>query len=179
MNPTVYRKFCGTNPMTGKLGGCELLIPEIVSYLFGNVKKVYLPFKQTQTLPHVLEQWGIPCKVGNDNVRDPDRCYIHKWQRYIMDGCEAIYFGTPTIVNDRPLFDGEVSRDWNKQKERNYVRRLCQMCKESGMKYILSGLGTGDISQQERCDDMGGASLLTFKAFDEFDDYLLVWRLET
>lgn len=178
MNPTTYRKFCGTIPMTGKLGGCELLIPEIVSYLFGNVKKVYLPFKQTLTLPHVLEQWGIACNVGNDDEREPDKCYTNL-PPTIMDGCEAIYFGTPTIVNDRPLFDGEVRHEWNKQKERDFVKRLCQMCKESGMKYILSGLGTGDITSGERCSDMGGARLLTFKAFEDFDDYLLLWRLET
>ena len=177
MNPDVYRSFTKLEPKSGRLGGCELLIPEIIATVVGHCKTMYLPFPQSGTLQEVLEAAQIEHHVGKDNERDPNECYT-KPSHTGIPLCDCAYFGTPTIVGGQVLFEGEVDYEWNKESERGYVKRLCAACEAAGMKLLMCGLGSGDISPEERAEDMGGGGIVAYKSFDEFEDWLLVRRLK-
>jgi hypothetical protein len=90
---------------------------------------------------------------------------------------DAIYFGTPTIVNNQPLFSDNVSDAWTKETERFFVRDLCKRVEAQRFKLIVSGLGSGDISPGERLEDMGGGKIVCYKDFGHFQDWVLMREL--
>jgi hypothetical protein len=171
MDPDFYRTTLDLAPLSGKMGGPELLIPEILSLFHGRCSRVYLPFPQTGTLAHELEKQGIGVHVGHDHILQP-----HESAPLPRD-CDGIYFGTPTIVDNAPLWKDEVPYSWTADQERSYVRSITQRSEDIGVSLIVSGLGLGDITLEERITDMGGAFLVCYKAFEGFADWLLAKEL--
>jgi hypothetical protein len=165
INVNGYLKSSGIKRMLEVEGGQELLLWEIIGALWG-LKKIYIPFLSSATLAWHLKRMGFDVWIPISNTRIPDK---------VPEGFEAVYFGTPTIVNDKPLFP--ESGWWNKNHERVYVRDLCREVKDKGYKRIVSGLGSGDISVDERLEDMGGGKIACFKDFGEFQDWVLVREL--
>lgn len=141
-------------------GGQELILPEILGLLVAQ-EIVWLPFpEQCVTLTLRL---GV------------------RW-RTSYEEASALYFGTPTIVDDKPLFQmphgGKGDQiEWNKEAERKVVRSLCYVAESAGLRCIISGLGSGDISVEERLEDMGGGEVVTMKKFDGFMDWVLCRKL--
>lgn len=141
-------------------GGQELILPEILG-LLESQEIVWLPFpEQCVTLTLRL---GV------------------RWRASYED-CSVLYFGTPTIVNDKPLFNipagGKSAQvTWTKSAERSVVRSLCYLAEQAGFRLIISGLGSGDISVEERLEDMEGGEVVTMKKFDGFTDWVLCRKL--
>jgi hypothetical protein len=142
-------------------GGQELILPEIMAALAG-VEVIWLPFYGDGVLADAIEEAGI---LVTSHRNDFD---------YTID-CEidAVYFGTPTIVNDTALFPDSVQGTWYKDRERKVVRTICGAAIDAGAKLILSGLGSGDISPEERLADMGGGKIICMKDFGDFKDWVL------
>jgi len=137
-------------------GGQELIYGEIIGSLQG-IKRIFLPFPN-DFLIGKLESVGIKV-VGYDGQP------------------QAVYFGTPTIVNDRNLFfaGGQI---WNKKQERKVVRAICKHAKDIGVKKIVCGLGSGDISVSERQADVKAGcgkvpKVICMKDFGEFKDWVM------
>lgn len=151
-------------------GGQELLLGEIIGALVG-YRSVCLP------LAH-LSGGGLL----RDMLLDLGHEVICDANGAAWEGADALYFGTPTIVNGRPLFpDGE--RDlWTKAGERAWVRGALRSAERSGIRRILCGLGSGDISLDERLAELGGAAtptqagaeVITMKRFTHFTDWLIL-----
>lgn len=140
-------------------GGQELILPEILALLELH-DIVWLPFpEQCVTLS---------LRLG-----------LH-W-RPLHDECSVLYFGTPTIVNDAPLFSlphgASEQQQWTKAAERKIVQSLCYVAEQAGLRLIISGLGSGDISPAERIEDMGGGEVVALKKFDGFTDWVLARKL--
>lgn len=159
-----YQRFTNYYSKNGRMGGQELILPEIIAALDG-VQKVYLPFLSSGTLAHELDRWGHQV-WSQENTP-------HAYERPtpILKG-GAMYFGTPTIVNGAPLFD-EVE-EWTKEKERRVVRSLVESARCLGYSRIVCGLGSGDISVEERTSDLGGGRVVAFKDFGDFQDWVLI-----
>jgi len=88
--------------------------------------------------------------------------------------CQVVYFGTPTIVNNKPLFPDTIFYgSLTKERERETVRTIVESAIARGMRLIISGLGSGDISVEERLEDMGGGEIVAMKKFDGFTDWVL------
>jgi len=91
---------------------------------------------------------------------------------------DAIYWGTPTIVDDKPLFPDSlepgVGHSWDKIRERATSTQLAKLAVEQKAKRIITGLGSGDISWKERLMDMGGGRIVSWKDFGDFEDWVLV-----
>lgn len=168
LNDFWYRSVAG---LGREEGGQELLLAEIISiFLENKIKIVWLPFNPHRMLKAELEKWHI--KVLDDECRTiyfPDCAF------------DAVYFGTPTIVNNKPLFpNGLYPADkWNKNNERWYARRIRNTAERTPQcKLIVSGLGSGDISVEERQIDMGSdAKVVCYKDFDTFQDWIIARRI--
>lgn len=94
---------------------------------------------------------------------------------------DALYFGTPTIVSNSILFEGQFNGNWTKAIERKVSRLLCKRAIKHGCKCIVSGLGEGDISINERLSDIEKESklstkIVSFKQFDNFIDIVIEAR---
>lgn len=149
--------------------GQSLILPEIIACLQDD-EAVWLPFFDAFTVA-VLEDLGHTI-YGMEGL---------------PDNATALYFGTPTIVDDKPLFPAQVSvtegaavgtvGKWDKETERNVVRALIQDAEHFDYRIIISGLGSGDISLSERIADMGGGKLVAYKNFGPFEDWLIVREL--
>lgn len=155
IDPARYLSALGIAP-AGQ-GGQELILGEIIG-LSRPGERFFIPFPEL-------------CPYLSARVQKGD------W-----DTSSILYFGTPTIVDDRPLFPvpahGESSRvTWTKKSERDMARYLCRLAQSMNYRLIISGLGSGDISTQERLEDMGGGEIVTFKKFDTFTDTVLVREL--
>lgn len=151
-----------------EVGGQELISDEIVA-LCG--KAVWLPYPTTGL------QLALQAS-GRETVLD------------LSSACDTVYFGTPTIVNDAPLFARGVPvyigfgrrpvwcpKEWTKETERLAVRALRTEADVHGLR-IVCGLGSGDISVDERLADIGGGNVAAYKAFvddegDEFEDWVI------
>jgi hypothetical protein len=137
------------------LGGQELIYAEIIGCLKG-CKKIYLPFPNNFLIKKLI-------KVEIKPVIKLDK------------ECDSIYFGTPTIVNNKNLFPNKEI--WTKQKERTAVQNFCKLAKNYKLKKIVCGLGSGDISINERKYDIykgcgKKAELVCMKLFNGFIDYV-------
>jgi hypothetical protein len=162
IDPTNYLTFSGISHDSTKKGGQELILFEILSIL-SRFKKIWVPFYSTGTLTKYLEEHNFIVSNSPHHLPAPV-------------GYEALYFGTPTILNDRELFK-DAGEGWNKELERKVVQTLVQESYRANYKMIVSGLGSGDISVEERLADMGGGRVACFKDFGTFQDWILVRRL--
>lgn len=150
-----YRRAAGV--VDGLLGGQELIYAEITGALAGS-RRVWLPFATSVVLLQALRQ--------NDMLIDRTGLLM-EWP----DGCDAIYFGTPTIVGDSNLFPALGT--WTKAQERETVRHLSAMAATRRAR-IVCGLGSGDVTLEERLEDVGaGAAVVCFKDFGEFQDWVI------
>jgi hypothetical protein len=165
IDPTIFRQSSGL--LLPREGGQELILHEICGAFLG-IERIWLPFP-TLTLQYHLDRLGHDLLLGYDFLQKATR----------MDG---VYFGTPTIVDDRALFplpqaernwENEMGALWCKQMERDTVRAICKHALKMGARRIVSGLGSGDISVAERLKDMGGGEIITYKKFDAFEDWIL------
>ncbi len=103
-------------------------------------------------------------------------------QRGISNPADAIYWGTPTVVDNKALFpDCLVASDsaekWTKDFERFSSRNWTKYAEMYGLSVIVTGMGTGDISVKERLQDMGGGHVVSHKIFDGFEDWVLMRKL--
>lgn len=146
-------------------GGQELILPEIMACL-ASVERLWLPFYGDGVLAAALENAKIECVSARDD-----------FDYSAPKGVDAVYFGTPTIVDNQALFPDSVEGVWYKERERTVVRRICKNAILGGVSMIVSGLGSGDIDTDERLADMGGGRIVAMKDFGEFKDWVLVRRL--
>lgn len=166
MSPELHQQFTGCRSTNGLRGGQELLLPEIMASLNG-CDSVWIPFYSSGTL--------VDCLLKSE------RAVYFDTDTPLLDcpkQVDALYFGTPTIVDDKPLFYDPQTIGWNKQKERETVRAFLQSATRNRCKRIIAGLGSGDISLEERLEDMDGGSVVCFKRFDSFSDWLIVKDLQ-
>jgi hypothetical protein len=148
-------------------GGQELIFPEILACLEPG-ESIYVPFDRSGFLTRKLQE-------ARFEVKSPREVIIPRYP-HVLPRADSIYFGTPTIVNGRPLFDID-SYEWNKTSERGWVRRICRMAEELKYKKIISGLGSGDISPEERIEDMGGGRIVAYKDFGTFQDWVIMRKI--
>lgn len=161
LNVKAYNDYMGYKPTL--MGGQELLLPEIVA-LLPDHEVIWIPFaKACKTLIAELAERGhIICTTP--------------WSAIPQQHCDAVYFGTPTIVDNKALFPESApipASRWNKALERIVVRDLVFIAQDIGCQRIISGLGSGDISVEERLEDMGGGTVVTMKRFEDFTDWVL------
>ena len=154
-----YLSIIGVGEIESK-GGQELIYAEIIGSM-QPMRTIYLPFPNSFLLQ----------KLALQKIKVVNR----------IEEADCLYFGTPTIVDGRPLFPAEGS--WNKQSERDYVREACLRAKQARVKRVIGGLGSGDISVEERQKDVlfgygSKPEVVCMKKFDDFTDWVLVADLE-
>lgn len=145
------------------------LLPEIIG-AFTYVCGVWLPF---------TESWCLASYLTSEiSYAEYD---IAEGVNSIPTGPQGVYLGTPTIVDGKALFlspsyaGGRSIRAWDAETERHVMRTICDAVAHRGYKRIVTGLGSGDISVEERKEDMGeGAKVVAFKDFGDFQDWVLV-----
>jgi len=142
-------------------GGQSLILPDILACL-KDIKHIFIPFN---------------CPALEDELAS-----VGVWICPTIEDATAVYWGTPTIVDDKVLFPSclhaEDSVDsWDKKIERSWSRGLTSAAEKHGLKRIITGLGTGDISVKERLADMGGGRVVSWKNFGDFEDWVLVRNL--
>ena len=149
-------------------GGQHLILYEVMA-LLAPFDRIWLPFPVScKALRAALGMFGTHVSEG--------------WQLDMpLPQCGAMYFGTPTIVDGQPLFVEDAGVIHTKDIERHTVRQLCSdyVVEASGLQRIVCGLGLGDITVDERLDDVGkGAEVVTMKKFDEFTDWIIAREIE-
>lgn len=168
-------------------GGQLLLLGEIAGALEG-CSRVFLPFP-TAPLEAALVRAGFGVSLGSaipssSSTEEAANAYVKQLVEAGKDlKCDGLYFGTPTIVEGKSLFP--TSEPWTKEKERKVVQALCFWAGTVNYRVIVSGLGSGDISLEERCYDQDGGrrrgvqgtTMVAYKDFGEFRDWVLVRRL--
>ena len=159
MNNDLYYKALGYDPDSVKeLGGQELILVDIMACLRG-CETIYIPYN----CPSLEEACG---EQGIHMVTDEEPF-------------DAIYWGTPTIVNNRALFikcldDPATAHKWTVDRERHCSTLLRALAEDRRAKRIITGLGSGDITLKMRLDDMGGGRVVSYKQFGPFQDWVLV-----
>lgn len=161
MNNLLYYIALGVDPATAvNKGGQELILADIMACLEG-CSSIYIPYN-CPALEEACLKRGIRLCNGDEY-----------W--------ETIYWGTPTIVNDKVLFPEcllDPQGNWSKRTEREASQRLTKLAEfNRECKRIITGLGSGDISLDERTEDMGGGHVVSFKDFGEFQDWIIVRNL--
>lgn len=136
----------------------ELIAPDIFA-LLQEGDKVWVPFRGF--LFYYLKDRGF-CVLDDEMDSPPSVDF------------DVLYFGTPTIVNDRPLFPVLWEKGWNRKRELQVVHSLCETAIERGCKKIISGLGSGDILLDERILAMGGGTVVSWKKFVGFEDWIIL-----
>lgn len=160
INDDCYRKalgYVGEFPQ----GGQELIMPEIIA-LFAThaIKSLWLPFS-IGPLKGCAERMRIAVATGRNRVP-------HSF--------DALYFGTPTIVDGKALFPDSDPHEWNVGKEAAIARDLCSMANRTKeCRLIISGLGSGDVSAEARVDCMkldgwSRPRMVAWKLFSGFED---------
>lgn len=162
----------------GAGGGCQALILHDIAACFDEPSLViWVPFYCDGLLVHHLES------IGHTVIHDAD-VDMFMPDHFPHMPIDGLYFGTPTIVNNEPLFPTSVrpfvDRMWTASYERATVRAIVTHATLCGATCIVSGLGSGDISVEQRQMDMGGwdVQIACIKAFRGFTDYVLVRRTE-
>lgn len=171
---TEYTRSTRVTPYNGVGGGQELILHEIMG-LIPPRSYVWLPFYSSGTLAEALMARGDIVLTDHEKVMRPPTARGFAYQ--------ALYFGTPTIVHDRPLFHDPVieasGMEWHAGFERNVVRAYVREAVNNVCcRIIVSGLGSGDISVAQRIADMGdGAKVVAYKDFGTFEDWVIARRL--
>ena len=169
MNPKLFLKV--SNVEQSNECGQELILFEILTVLIeGSKKGVWLPFGRNTHLAFFLNTHKVHANISFSKTPPKD--------------CDTIYLGTPTIVNDSILFPDSIKDvkkcdiEWNKANEREFVKNICTKCEKEKYRTIVTGLGQGDISIEERMEDMGAnTEIVCFKQFDGFYDFVLKRKL--
>lgn len=165
MSVEAWVRFTGYKSANGKRGGQELILPEILAALDG-FSRVWLPFLSSGTLAHELA--GRAFHLPHTEARSASALW----------SADSLYFGTPTIVEGAPLFPEDAPAEgapWTAASERACVRALVGLAVERRVRRIVCGLGSGDVTLQQRLEDVGaGARVVTFKDFGEFQDWVIV-----
>ena len=163
LDPEVFMRMAGIRPVNKIEGEQELILFEILTLMKGF--KTYIPLG-SRILSVYMKLNGLGGSEGQ---------YPIEGKTVLPSGHDALYFGTPTIVDDRPLWAHDRLRfGWTKHRERIYVREICKLAERASYKRIISGLGSGDISPEERISDMGGGKIVCFKDFGLFQDWVIV-----
>lgn len=150
-------------------GGPDLLLPEIMGLLEGYFP-VWVPFRESR----IIAQAVWPDTANSIHVTFGD------FKKLVLPEIKSVYFGTPTIVNDEPLFPPEdpcpTAEAWCKDTERFTVREIVAFVEEwTECKRIVSGLGSGDITMAERVFDMGENTVMAaMKHYTDFTNTLFV-----
>ena len=157
-------------------GGQQLILAEVLALLYP-FKRVWIPFP-------------IGCRELLNHLHTGPWSTIHSgftdWQSSSAatprpPECDAFYFGTPTIVKDTPLFPETADKIINKKLEREVVTYLCSddILERTGARRIVCGLGSGDISVEERLADVGkGAKVVVMKEFNDFTDWVIAREIK-
>lgn len=173
LNPDLLRAALGL--VDDHPGGQSLIWPEIIAALGPPRTKpavIWLPCGASPALLSALSRFGWL------TIAEPE----------LYRGVEAMYLGTPTIVDGRPLFPEsapDFARRWSAEDERQFVRRACHAALLFAARIIVTGLGSGDVSLAERLKDMGaGSHVVARKRFStavpkcsRFDDWVLAREL--
>jgi hypothetical protein len=172
MDLSAYELVARPERVTQIPGGQELIVAEICAALVApGVNGVFLPFYSSGALAHALLT-RLNLMVRSDPTQD----------RYdgVPEDTQAIYFGTPTIVGGCALFPQK--EEWDVEKERRTVRNLCAKAADAGYLRIVSGLGSGDITCEDRIADMKQPSgyempeIVCMKRFEKFTDWVFLMR---
>ena len=165
MDPMLYvESLCLENMWIPDSGDQCLIMPDIAACL-KDCEIICLPYPCPALAEHLMDE-GKEIRSGEISI-----------------GADAVYWGTPTVVNDIALFDkclrpGEEPAIWTKHYERTTSKAWAEAAQAFGLKVIVTGLGTGDISCAERLQDMGGGHVVSHKMFDEFEDWVLMRRIK-
>ena len=164
MDPTLYVESLGLENLWLPDSGDQCLILPDIAACFKDCEVICLPYP-CPTLAEHLAEAGKIIRFGEISV-----------------GADGVYWGTPTVVNNQALFDKSLQPTedvemWTKDFERTTSRIWAEAAQAFGLKVIVTGLGTGDISCAERLQDMGGGHVVSHKMFDEFEDWVLMRRL--
>lgn len=146
-------------------GAQELILGEIIG-CFSDCKTIWLPYGG-RLLSNTLKELKFVVI---------DRPFLHRDEEF-----DALYFGTPTILDDKMLFIGQFNGNWNKEIERRVVRSLCERAITHKAHCIVCGLGEGDISAQERIFDIKSSTdlipkVVAIKSFVGFTDIVIEAR---
>lgn len=159
MNNELYYQALGFEPDIVKgLGGQELILADIMACL-DDCNSIYVPYN-CPSLEEQCAQQGIVLVAEDENF-------------------DAIYWGTPTIVQDKVLFpeclhDPSEASGWNVAVERYSSVTLTRLAEKRLAKRIITGLGSGDITPHMRLHDMGGGRIVSYKHFGHFEDWVIV-----
>lgn len=162
MDSALYIEALGLDKVWADDSGDQsLLLPDILA-CFKDCHSIALPYRC-----HTLELYLV--KAGKFVVRS-------------LQGAEGVYWGTPTVVDDEALFpksleDGEGPGKWTVEYERGLSRAWTDEAEQCGLKVIVTGLGTGDISPEMRLVDMKGGTVVSYKRFQDFEDWVLCRHL--
>lgn len=151
--------------------GPVLLVPEIVATFHG-CRRVWVPFAASADLSAVLRRVGVEVVQGDAR---------HGWHDIPSPGpgIDGAYFGVPTVVSGAALFGAE---GWTVERARAAARQVTTEAFACGARVVVSGLGSGDISEEERRDDMRGSvdgpvKVVAYKDFGDFQDWVVAkWR---
>lgn len=167
MNVAAYMRTYDLPAHESEVGGQALILGEVVASLHP-AKTVWVPFRsQCGLLIAKLTELGI--EVYADEMSPYPAA-----EMWAVPDTDAVYFGTPTIVDDQPLFESRTGT-WTKTSERATVTAIMARCHQAGIRRVVCGLGTGDINIGERLEDIGGnrGSVVCTKKFEGFTDYVL------
>lgn len=163
INSELYLRAVGLGKMED--GAQELILGEIVG-CFHDCKTIWLPY------------YGIALRDTLNRLG-----YITICRNYLRidEQIDAVYFGTPTIVNDELLFSGQFNGKWTKNIERLVTKLLCFRATSHGCRCIVCGLGSGDIATDERLHDIRSScnlipKVVAIKEFDGFSDTVIEAR---
>lgn len=164
MDPLLYIEALDLGTMWEPDDGGQLLILADILACFKDCNVISLPYK---------------CPVLSNYLVEAGKEVLHGY----LQGADGVYWGTPTVVNNEALFPKSLQRGedptyWTKIRERSVSRQWAREAKIFGLKVIVTGLGTGDISVGERIEDMMGGEIVSHKVFGEFSDWVLCRRLK-
>lgn len=160
MDADQWREFMADHLGNGDQDGPTLLLPEIMA-LIGR-KRLWLPFEASNIIASQM--------LGMDVVLSRLITGDQPIQAVAGVEIDAVYFGVPTIVNNKALF---FAYGWNVERARDAARRVTACAQSMGAKLIVSGLGSGDIGVYDRLQDMGGGHVVAYKNFGDFEDWVL------
>lgn len=172
-----YMRSARVSAAAARRGGQELIAHEIAG-CFARCLGVALPYcsaslAMDDALASALSRLGLTVRIGSDARPKGGQ---------LPSECDGLYLGTPTIVDDAPLFGPPDApplsgTHWTKQAERRTVRGYCAAAREAGYRIIVTGLGSGEVTLEERVADMGdGTVVAAYKHFGHFEDWVLVWE---
>lgn len=159
MNNELYYKALGYDPDVVKdLGGQELILADIMACL-DSCRTICIPYN-CPSLEEACGEQGIRLVATDEDF-------------------DAVYWGTPTIVDDKVLFpeclhEPSSASGWSYSVERRCSQQLTKIAEFRNAKVIVTGLGTGDVSVADRLSDMGGGEIVSYKNFGLFEDWVLM-----